>query len=36
MPFVSEEEFNINNLKANYNLLEASRAVVKKEYQLKI
>lgn len=33
MPFVSEEEFNINNLKANYNLLEASRAVVKKEYQ---
>ena len=33
VPFVSEEEFNIDNLKANYNLLEASRAVVKKEYQ---
>ncbi len=33
VPFVSEEEFNMDNLKANYNLLEASRAVVKKEYQ---
>jgi putative hemolysin len=33
IPFVSEEEFNMDNLKANYNLLEASRAVVKKEYQ---
>lgn len=33
VPFISEEEFNMDNLKANYNLLEASRAVVKKEYQ---
>ncbi|HHU21710.1 MAG TPA: GNAT family N-acetyltransferase [Acholeplasma sp.] len=32
-PFVSEEEYNIDNLKAKYKLLEASRAVVKKEYQ---
>lgn len=33
VPFLSEEEFNIDKLKTNYNLLEASRAVVKKEYQ---
>ena len=28
VPFVSEEEFNMDNLKANYNLLEASLSLI--------